>query len=256
MTWVRRDDHHAINPKIVVLSDRAYRLDDEATQWCSRNLTDGRIPAAHLGTISKRGTKPIAEELVTGRRWHRAGDPPCPSKHCAPAGPDGYVIHDYLEYNPTAEKVNKERAAKAERQRRWLEARNAGKAGARDRPKDAPRDASQDGSRDGSRDALVTPTPSPSPLPKGKRDGDRPEAPDVRREAADRAADGRKPPPTQDPYEPEDPRAIAADQQRIRAAAAETALAAANGAARTAAGAAAARATLAERRARLTEEER
>lgn len=254
MTWVRRDDHHAINPKIVVLSDRAYRLDDEATQWCSRNLTDGRIPAAHLPTISVRGKKSIADELVAGRRWHRAGDPPCPSKHCTPAGPDGYVIHDYLEYNPTAEKVLKERVAKAERQRRWLEARNAAKSGSKDRPKDAPRDASQDGSRDGpgdaSGDASVAPTPSPSPLPKGKRDGDRPEATAARREAAERAADGRTPPPPQDPYPPEDPAAIAADQRRILEQAAETARANANGAARTAAGAAAARAALAERKAR------
>lgn len=249
MTWVRRDDKASIHRKVAPLNDACYRLWSEAIEWCSRNGTDGRIAPDELPEI-KRGTPARAAVLVGRGLWHQAGQP-CDSDKCPPSGVDGWVIHDYLDYNPSNAQVRADLAAKAERTRKWREAKARGHK----------RDGSGDASRDASQDRHVPDTysasdasPSP-PRPEGKRGGDLPEAPDVRREAADRAADGRKPPPSQDPYEPEDPQVIAADQQRLIDVAAETARANANGAARTAAGAAAARAALAERKARLTTED-
>lgn len=139
MTWVRKDDQMPIHRKVAPLTDAAYRLNDEAICWSSRNLADGRISVDDLAGISKRGKPNLAAELVRRGLWHEAGHV-CPSPTCPPSGPDGWVIHDYLEYNPSKEKVLRERDAKAERQRRWIDA----KKGRKDATKDATRDASQD----------------------------------------------------------------------------------------------------------------
>lgn len=245
MTWVRFDDQFPIHRKVAPLDDATYRLASEAVFWCARNKTDGRIGADELEAISKRGTRPRAAKLVERGLWHEAGTA-CASPKCPPSGRDGWVLHDYLDYQPTKIQVEAELAAKAERTRKWREAKARGQK--RDGRGDASRDASQD-SHVPDTYGVSDASPSP-PRPEGKRGGDLPDATAVRRGAAERAADGRTPPPTQDPYPPEDPAAIAADQQRIRQQAAQTARANANGAARTAAGAAAARAAIAENRAR------
>lgn len=248
---MKNDDGASIHRKVAPLSDAAFRLNQEAKEWCSRNLTDGVIPAVEFPGSSCRAQPRYAAELVRRGLWHEAGGGHCghPAEMCAPAGPDGYSIHDYLDYNPSAAQVGKERAAKADRQRRWLDKKRGGRQ-ATNPSRDASQDGTQDKSRDGPEDALETIAPSPPPLPKEERGGDRPEAAAARRDAASRTGGGQHP-PTHDPYRyEEDPTAIAADQQRIRQQAAETARANANGTARTLAGVAAARAAIAENRAR------
>lgn len=198
MTWVRKDDQMPINRKVSVLSDPAYRLDDEALCWASRNLTDGRVPLDELPDISRRGIRRNADELVKRRRWHRAEDPPCPSEYCPTPGPNGWVIHDYLEYNPSREQVLKERAVKAERQKRWLDKKRGSRKdtsvdGSKDLPTDASRDASLGSSRDGPGDALETALETPAPYPAPPRpEGSGGGAPEstTARPAADGAADG------------------------------------------------------------------
>lgn len=112
MPWVRKDDRMPWHRKVAPLSDAAYRLLDEAICWSSSNLTDGRIGAAELATISKRGKAKLAAELVSRDLWHTA-DMACPSEHCPPAGPDGWVIHDFWDYNPSKAEVLAERERKA-----------------------------------------------------------------------------------------------------------------------------------------------
>lgn len=231
MTWVRRDDQASIHRKVAPLDDATYRLWSEAIEWSSRNLTDGQIGDDELAEVSKRGNKVRAAKLVERGLWHVAGRQ-CLSPKCPPSGEGGWVIHDYLDYQPSREKVRAEQAAKAERQRRWMERRKG------DASKDEPRDASQDGS--------VTPTPSP-PRPEGKRGGDLPVAPDDRRDAAASAADGRKPATSHGRHPPEDPQAIAADQRRLAAEAADRERANATAAERASNGAAAARAAILRR---------
>jgi len=203
MTWVRKDDQMPINRKVAPLSDAAYRLDDEAICWASRNGTDGRIAADELDAVSKRGIVKNADELVRRGRWHRAEDPPCPSETCAEAGPDGWVIHDYLDFNPSSQQVKADKKAKAERQKRWRDARRGGRA-SRDATRDALRDTSHDALRDGGVDAsrnapgdaaprarVSRPVPS---RPEGSGTGGaRPEqAPAARLAAAGRADGGRE----------------------------------------------------------------
>lgn len=166
-----------IHRKVAALSDAAYRLYDEALHWSARNLADGAVAAAELKDVSKRGQPKYAAELVARRLWHAAGEQ-CPSPKCPPSGPDGWVIHDYWDYQPSREKALREKEAKAERQRRWLEAKQ-GKKG-----------ATQDESRDASQDAPEDAPPSP-PRPEGRRGGS-PAATAARRTAASAGDGGRE----------------------------------------------------------------
>lgn len=170
-----------IHRKVAALSDAAYRLYDEALHWSARNLADGAIAAAELKDVSKRGQPKYAAELVGRRLWHPAGEE-CPSPKCPPGGPDGWVIHDYWDYQPSREKALREKEAKAERQRRWLEAQKNKKDGKRDALKDASGDASQDAPEDAA--------PSP-PRPEGRRGGS-PAATAARRTAASAGGGGRE----------------------------------------------------------------
>jgi hypothetical protein len=172
LTWVRRDDQASIHRKVAPLDDGCYRLWSEAIEWCSRNGTDGRIAPDELAEI-KRGTPARATVLVGRELWHVAGYV-CDSDKCPPSGVDGWVIHDYLDYNPSKAQVRAELAAKAERTRRWRERR------ARDPGGDASRDGSRNGHRDvsdASRDGpVMLPRPVP-PRPEGRRGVDAPQQP-------------------------------------------------------------------------------
>jgi hypothetical protein len=107
MPWAKFDDRYPWHRKVRPLSDAAFRLDVSAICWCAENLTDGVILPEHLPLVSdvKRPAK-AAAELVRQQRWHddAAGCGVCPD---VPAG--GWVIHDYLDYNPTREKVEEDR---------------------------------------------------------------------------------------------------------------------------------------------------
>lgn len=119
MTWVRFDDLFPLHRKVAPLDDAAFRLATEAVFWCSRNMTDGRIGADDLASLSRRATRPRIAKLVERGVWHEASHE-CDSLNCPEPGPDGWVIHDYLAYQPGRDKVEKDRAGKVARQHRWL----------------------------------------------------------------------------------------------------------------------------------------
>lgn len=175
MSWVKHTDQRSINRKMRHLSDAAYRLDDEAIQWASRNMTDGRIPAEDFDDIGKHPTPRAAAELVDRGRWHTAEQGWCGSRYCAPPGKDGWVIHDYLEYNPSRDKAVAEREAHAERQRAYRDRRRNGsrdvsRDGASDWERDSARDAARDTGRDMSR-APGSDSPPSSPVPSRPQTG-------------------------------------------------------------------------------------
>jgi hypothetical protein len=144
MTWVRFDDQFPIHRKVGGLSDVLYRLQTEAIFWCSRNATDGVIRASELTLVSVRAKPARAAELVSRDLWHGA-EKLCPQciASLSEAGtklpPDGWVVHDYLLFQPSRAKVEKDRQAKAERQAKWLSAKKGGR-----RSRDASLDASKD----------------------------------------------------------------------------------------------------------------
>ncbi len=164
MPWVRFDDQYPINRKVSRLSDAAYRLHSSAIFWSGRNLTDGFVPEEDLEDVCARVRTPerFAAEIVGRGLWHPAGER-CDSDQC-PANVDnavdnsrntvtnGWLIHDYFEYQPTKKKVVEERKGNAVRQQRW-----------RDQQKDK-RNAVSNGTRNAS---VTAPRPVPS-----RRDGD------------------------------------------------------------------------------------
>lgn len=96
MVWVKLDDRFPEHPKVAALDAESFRSHVEALCYCGRNSTDGFIPTRMAG--------PNAEKLVKARLWEpRDG---------------GYLIHGFLEYNPSAEEVKSKREQAAERMRR------------------------------------------------------------------------------------------------------------------------------------------
>lgn len=116
MTWLRIDDAFYDHPKVVQAGPLCIALHVCALAYCSRHLTDGRVPRAmipHLAHFdgiqltrdsgSKRSGPnlpidvfAIAERLVEVELWEHDGQ--------------DFLIHDYLEYNPTRVDVEERRA--------------------------------------------------------------------------------------------------------------------------------------------------
>lgn len=106
MSWLRIDDGFIEHERIDPLSDRALRLHVAALCHCARNLTDGHVTEKNTKVLRARAsnaTQRHIDELLAAGVWQKNGD--------------GYVIRDYLDYNPAAEKVREERASAAERMR-------------------------------------------------------------------------------------------------------------------------------------------
>lgn len=102
MTWVKIDDAMPEHPKVVGLSDAAFRVHISAICYAARNETDGRVSA---GAVRQFRWQRRVRELVEARLW----DPT----------EDGFAIHDYLDYNPSREQVAAERKASRKRLERW-----------------------------------------------------------------------------------------------------------------------------------------
>lgn len=100
MPYVSLDDNFADHPKILPISDAAFRLHVRAICYANRQLTDGRIPADFVG---RRHT--VAEQLVKADLWHIHPD-------------GGWQLHDYRDWNKSAEQVRRERVKARERKRK------------------------------------------------------------------------------------------------------------------------------------------
>ena len=133
MTWVKLDDAFGDHPKILGLSDSAFRLHVLSLCYCARYLTDGNVPSAFL-----RGHGADVDELWHAGLWFQ--------------GDDGFEIHDYLAYNPSREDVRHERERVAERQRRFRGRTNA----------------ESNGSSNGKGNGVTNTVPVPVPVPRKK----------------------------------------------------------------------------------------
>lgn len=157
MSWARFDDRFPSNRKVRLLSDAAFRLYVSSICWSAENLTDGVVKTKELRLVAdvKNAPKRV-QELVESGLWE-------------PVTGTGWRIHDYHEYNPTAEQVRAERKAKSARQQRWREKQKGEDTPPEPPPEDGDVDASTDASHDASRDAAprarvpgpARPVPSP-----------------------------------------------------------------------------------------------
>lgn len=105
MTWVKLDDGFADHPKIVRAGPTAAWLHVAALCYCARHLTDGRIAANKVRTLTElpRISNEIRRLTATGL-WTKDGD--------------DYVIHDYLKYQPSRADVEAIRDREREKKRR------------------------------------------------------------------------------------------------------------------------------------------
>lgn len=103
MPWVRIDDRYYSHPKVVAAGLAASGLDVRAMSWAAGSLTDGFIPESVLPLLAAgdAAAKKLAAVLVQVGRWEEVEG--------------GWMIHDFLDFNPSAKKVNEERNAAAER---------------------------------------------------------------------------------------------------------------------------------------------
>lgn len=110
MSWAKFDDRFPWHKKVRRLSDAAYRLHTTAIIYCSRDETDGFVTLEDIDEMPgiKRPEKSITE-LVDRELWDVVKG--------------GWEVHDYLEYNPSADQQSRARAAAAERQRKARERR-------------------------------------------------------------------------------------------------------------------------------------
>jgi len=253
MPWVRFDDQYDIHRKVDALSDAGYRLHNKSLFWCARNTTDGVIRRHELKQVWAKATDRLAAEIVARELWHLPGHG---CKDCTQPL-DGWVVHDYLDYQPSKSQVEKDRQAKTERQRKWRNAKrgvdarvDASRNGTVDVPTgtstsdlvDVPVDAAQ-----GDATPRVTYPAPPRPAPKEAGRGDPPRAATARRQAADAAGGGRaKPNGSRSPSHDwgEDPAIADADRERLRLEAEAAVAAIHHQQQRVQAGAAAARAAI------------
>lgn len=105
MTWLKKDDRFPEHRKIRRLGDGAYRLHDTALHLCAKDETDGRVTADDVAEMvhGPRLSKYIPT-LVECGLWEIDGD--------------GWLIHDFLDYNPSHQQQNEKRARDRERQAR------------------------------------------------------------------------------------------------------------------------------------------
>lgn len=102
MSWARIDDKFFLNPKVVVLDKDAKLLYIAGLTYCAGGLTDGHIPCEVLLLLGSMAgianAQASAERLLSVCLW---------------AGTEsGYFVHDYLDYNPTRDRVLATREAR------------------------------------------------------------------------------------------------------------------------------------------------
>jgi hypothetical protein len=97
VAWARIHDGAMSHPKVITLSDKAFRLWVWGLSYCQMHLTDGAIPAAAIPPPPRTATLLTLAHLWDARE----------------AG--GYVVHDYLDWNDSKATVTTKRREAKER---------------------------------------------------------------------------------------------------------------------------------------------
>lgn len=100
MRWVKFDVQLPTHPKVMGLSDRAFRLFVETVCYCGAHLTDGEIPVPLIRSAPKKAV----QELVDAGLFDISEEA-------------GWRVHDFLAYNRSRADVEGEKDASRERMR-------------------------------------------------------------------------------------------------------------------------------------------
>ena len=110
MPWVRIADDFPDHPKVVRAGVEAAWLYVCGLAYSNRYATDGLIPSVQVRRLADvADATRLADRLVEVGLWERAAD--------------GYQIHDYGEYQPSADDIKRERDAAAKRQAEYRKRR-------------------------------------------------------------------------------------------------------------------------------------
>ena len=96
-TFVRLSDGYDEHPKVMPLSDAAFRAHVAAICWASRNEGRYQIPK---GVASKKWRPKVIAELVAARLFDDTGD--------------AYAVHDYLDFNRSSDEIAAYRTGRGE----------------------------------------------------------------------------------------------------------------------------------------------
>lgn len=112
MTWLKIDDNVPHHKKMLAAGPAAAWLWLCGVAYCQRHKTDGFIPLEALSWLGVEKPKPLAAVLVLVGLWHQAED--------------GWLVHDYLEWNASSEERREKSGQKADRQQRWRDKKKRG----------------------------------------------------------------------------------------------------------------------------------
>jgi len=103
MGWAKFDDQFTDHPKVVSAGALAELLDVRAVIHCARYETDGFVQSEQLSRLSLGISSPKRQvaALVRVGLWEEVDG--------------GWVIHDFLDYHPSAQQKHEEREAARER---------------------------------------------------------------------------------------------------------------------------------------------
>jgi hypothetical protein len=108
MTWIKLDDTLPNNPKILPLSDKAFRLYIEGLCYANQYLTDGFLAQAVINRLDNGNAY---QELLDAGLWLEAEA--------------GMQIHDYCEHQTSRKVVEEKREQVRNRVTRYREKSNA-----------------------------------------------------------------------------------------------------------------------------------
>jgi hypothetical protein len=106
MSWIKLDDNWMDHPKIILAGRDARDMWLASITWCAKHLTDGYFPKnllpqlAVMAGIDVANCYTFATRLLDVCLWDASGD--------------NYMVHDYLDYNPTKEQAQATREARKE----------------------------------------------------------------------------------------------------------------------------------------------
>lgn len=108
MAWARLDDNFHSHPKTYLIGLDGCGLFCKAISYAAHYLTDGFVPEVWVqaqlpSTRVKRDERGILDRLLDAGMFQRVDG--------------GYMIHGYLDLNPSRTKVEQDRADAAERMR-------------------------------------------------------------------------------------------------------------------------------------------
>lgn len=131
MPWVKLDAGFPDHPKVTAAGWRAAWLYVCGLTYCSRYLTDGRIQKVHIPRLSDIPKPHVqAQRLVDAGLWIDMGN--------------HYLVHDYMEWQTPAQKVEREREAGRKRAAASAEARAKKSKPSGEESKSSPEDREPD----------------------------------------------------------------------------------------------------------------